>query len=583
MTEMRGARPVARDGRARTERRSRRHSTWIWSTLGIGLSLAFVACWLPPELWTLPIQGPDALAHYQFIRELFDDAGQGAMSLWPGGSYYPPLFHLLAAGVIGAAQLVGLQISVFTAFALVWVLIAGLVFPLGVLLFTRLLVAPRAPTEDAALGLLVPMLAVLSVAHPYQQLVAGPLLTFGFGMSLVPLLLWVSLSAVRALREKTHSEAAWWLALSVSLILVLLLAHPRALIPYALLLSAFLLFQLRSRGLLLVGGLIVLGGLAFSAYSLLVIRSDKFLHPETWFAQHPATQTLGEAAFFVLSGGTGSWAFALPAAAGVVALIAIPGALWRERYGLAIAFLGVLVLYTLTVAADGAFANIATSPWYRDENRVMMMVPIVAIPALVTGCVLVMRWLSGAWRGVGIGILLLCGAVLLLSSSASSDVRERVAQNASLAQKTADSLLSEQKLEAFEAIATAVGEDGLVVSDPMNGSPLLYPIEGIETFYPIINPPFVGAGQIYTDIVGAFASHDPAVMETALCALNPQGDVYFLEMGPQSPEVIAYQYRGVYAPFHDLGALTTYVETGALVPVAGDESLWELYRVTCAG
>ncbi|WP_329735273.1 DUF6541 family protein, partial [Bifidobacterium longum] len=38
-----------------------------------------------------------------------------------------------------------------------------------------------------------------------------------------------------------------------------------------------------------------------------------------------------------------------------------------------------------TVTLVGALPNIISAPWYRDENRIMTMLPLVALPLLVIG------------------------------------------------------------------------------------------------------------------------------------------------------------------------------------------------------
>lgn len=49
------------------------------------------------------------------------------------------------------------------------------------------------------------------------------------------------------------------------------------------------------------------------------------------------------------------------------------------------AFLLVTLVYVCTVTLVGALPNIISSPWYRDENRIMTMLPLVALPLLVIG------------------------------------------------------------------------------------------------------------------------------------------------------------------------------------------------------
>lgn len=57
----------------------------------------------------------------------------------------------------------------------------------------------------------------------------------------------------------------------------------------------------------------------------------------------------------------------------------------RDVIALTAAFLLVALVYVCTVTLVGALPNIISAPWYRDENRIMTMLPLVALPLLVIG------------------------------------------------------------------------------------------------------------------------------------------------------------------------------------------------------
>ena len=57
----------------------------------------------------------------------------------------------------------------------------------------------------------------------------------------------------------------------------------------------------------------------------------------------------------------------------------------RDVIALMAAFLLVTLVYVCTVTLVGALPNIISAPWYRDENRIVTMLPLVALPLLVIG------------------------------------------------------------------------------------------------------------------------------------------------------------------------------------------------------
>ena len=79
----------------------------ICSVLGVLAAFAVVLAWFPrgEAVWNYPLHQIDAPAHYYFIRKILDEGGGAATHLWPNDAYYPPLFHLLAAGLVKAGEL----------------------------------------------------------------------------------------------------------------------------------------------------------------------------------------------------------------------------------------------------------------------------------------------------------------------------------------------------------------------------------------------------------------------------------------------------------------------------------------------
>lgn len=78
----------------------------ICSVLGVLAAFAVVLAWFPrgEAVWNYPLHQIDAPAHYYFIRKILDEGVGAATHLWPNDAYYPPLFHLLAAGLVKSAS-----------------------------------------------------------------------------------------------------------------------------------------------------------------------------------------------------------------------------------------------------------------------------------------------------------------------------------------------------------------------------------------------------------------------------------------------------------------------------------------------
>lgn len=109
----------------------------VCSAIGVALAAAVVWAWFPhgSAAWTNPLHEIDAPAHYYFIRKILGEGVGAATHLWPNDEYYPPLFHLLAAGMIKLASLFGVNLSIYAAFNTVWLATSGLVWPIAIQLY----------------------------------------------------------------------------------------------------------------------------------------------------------------------------------------------------------------------------------------------------------------------------------------------------------------------------------------------------------------------------------------------------------------------------------------------------------------
>lgn len=324
---------------------------WLTSIIGVASALCLVIAWFPSTVWNTPIVSSDAPAHYYFIHRLLDEGLGAALHLWPHDSFYPPLFHVCAYLVIKIAALFGVQCSIYAAFNITWIIASGVIFPAGMLVLCRYFLrrwnrgnpisnpisrisqASSTPesssvsessnisnqqvssavnrqynvTSDATfvlrnlIGLFVPVLAVSSVCHPYGLLNAGPLIAFGFAMSLLPFLIAATLRLFDAIAAREH--IAKWLAIAAVAGVVCLVAHPRIAFTYALILVPFIVLRLPWK--LILGAFIAMcvGAVAFVALMLTSFKSDRWANPDSWFHSHQPSKNLWESISFCLTDG----------------------------------------------------------------------------------------------------------------------------------------------------------------------------------------------------------------------------------------------------------------------------------------
>lgn len=294
----------------------------VCSAIGVALAAAVVWVWFPhgSAAWTNPLHEIDAPAHYYFIRKILGEGVGAATHLWPNDEYYPPLFHLLAAGMIKLASLFGVNLSIYAAFNTVWLASSGLVWPIAIQLyasyFTRRLsysaqsvCSPRfanvrkssarnvasvvVPLFPAILALIIPPLAVASASHPFQMLASGPLIAFGLATTLLPFWLYTTLRLLDALATREHL-VKWiiWFFVTAG---VCMFAHPRIVFTWLLLMAPFVLTRLPWKAIAGLAGVVVLGAAVFLVYMMSSYKSDRYFNPASWFHTFVPNRTVPEA------------------------------------------------------------------------------------------------------------------------------------------------------------------------------------------------------------------------------------------------------------------------------------------------
>ena len=300
----------------------------------------------------------------------------------------------------------------------------------------------------------------------------------------------------------------------------------------------------------------------------------------------------------------------------------------RDVIALTAAFLLVTLVYVCTVTLVGALPNIISAPWYRDENRIMTMLPLVALPLLVIGvnalseCVSTcaasasfvpsassfsaknsassvpslssasavssVKNVSFASNWIGPSAAFLVIAILAVSAQivcpSRTAARDAIIAHSSLNQSDPNEQLTEQKITVLRKVMERTGTQATIISDPLNGSMYAETLFNASMLYPIINArtdvPSVPFGKVET----AFASGDGQQVLGTVCPLTDAPE-YFLTMGDQAQSLQSFPYRAQYDSFHNEELIDAYVDGGTLVKVADYSQYgqgWALYRFGCA-
>ena len=606
----------------------RKHSMQICilssSCFGLLLALLIVVIWFPKtwSMWNLPIQAIDAPSHYYFIRKLMRNGLSVIWELNPNDSFYPPLFHCLVYLLIGLSNWLGIQVTIFTGLNLIWLVTSGLLFPIGMLLWCSYFYADAPKRCQIILNIAIPVLSVVSVAQPYWMLNAGPLIAYGLATSILPFLMYSSLrlmDAVTIRSERRVAQVLRWSLLTIVLVFLMLLAHPRVAFTYLVFIGPFILVKMSKKDILCFLLCIFLAAGLFFAYVSHRDHGKDYLHPGSWFHTFRPTRSLGNAVKTVLTD-------AIPGLAGLfmailvcicfIAVLLLCGERFRDALAVDGAFLLTALIFVSSSALTGPVANVITAAWYRGETRPLTMIPLAVVPLLAFGlrCLLeprpvrslkthvLFRPVSSQVQlsPVGVITVLLLVVVLVLCSCfepAKRQLSAIVAGSTDIETQTPGEQLSHDKYYALKKVHDLVEDNAVVVSDPLNGSMYGMALYGMDMLYPVYNPMDTKNGQVFGRVERAFASGDSERLLHTVCPVvtsykaksqpEERGNKYFLTMGPQSPSLRMFTYKAQYYPFHDDRLITEYEQRGTLVKISALDSpnepgsQWNLYRFAC--
>lgn len=597
-------------------------------TIGVLLAFAVVVAWFPKgsAAWQYPLHQIDAPAHYYFIRRILDEGIGAATHLWPNDAYYPPLFHLLAAGLIAIARLVGVEMSIYTAFNVVWIAGAGLVWPAGMQLLSSYWTcrglrgarapAGRVPVFPCAMALIVPLLSVASASHPFQMLASGPLVAYGLAFSLLPFWLYATLRLFDAIVAR--SAIIRWSAITVLTGGITVFAHPRMTFTWLLFIGPFLLMRLPWRFILAALAACVLGAGAFLAYMITHYKSSRYFNPGDWFHTFVPNRTVPDALrVFVtdnIDGPAGIMMAVMVVAAVVVTIIAVvtekTGFLRKDAISVLLVVVLFGLLYVCSTALTGWFPNIVAAAWYRAETRPLTMIPLAIVTLLVFAAsalhettipsphpfrarrtisaimvaVLAALAVGAQFGGVTSGP---DGSITGWGNANRARLAHDIYANMTLTDAQPDEQLTDTKYGILADVARTVEPGAAVISDPLNGSMYGKTVFDVNMLYPIYNPMAEKNGAIFGAVERAFDSGDKTTLLNTVCPIEQDKPEYFLVMGGQAPSLQMFTFRQQYDPFHREDLIAKYTVDGTLVKVrdysdrADYAKGWALYRFGC--
>jgi hypothetical protein len=508
-------------------------------------------------------QTNDASFHLNALRFAVDTGAASPLqltSMLGAQTFYPSAWHVLASLVV---QLTGAGVEV--AANATSIVIAAVVWPLGIAALGRVVGGPLAGATAAAAAAAIP---------------AFPLLMLQWGV-LYPQLLAVALlpAAIAVLARPgglgTGGRAGW--GRPATLVVVALIAigfsQPSVLLAWAV--AALAIgggaIAARWRGLSSRRRALAALGLAVALCATLAAW---YLFGQSIEGTWPPTTGVRTAAVEVLANGFLGYPWALGASLlmliGIVAALRRPSTRW-----LALTWLALAGLYVVAAAvAVPALRAFLVDPWYDDPYRLAALMPVVVLPLAGLGVSAVAGWAgrairlraAGAWLAVGVVGLV---GVVSLAVAPEIDRRDVFAHriDANLYRSTATSFLSDDERALLERLADSVPADAVVVANPSTGAAFGYALSGRNVIPRTWSPP---PSEAYSVL---WTSLRDVAADGAVCpALDAFGARYVLDFGPGE----VYPGRWVMPGFDDLDGQPGF----QLIDRQGAATLW---RITACG
>ncbi|WP_406831865.1 DUF6541 family protein [Pedococcus sp. KACC 23699] len=446
-------------------------------------------------------QHPDTIFHLGDARWMTEHRDVSLVHAYgfvnPGsGSLYPAAFHLVTATT---SLLTGANVVVSTQSAVL--VMAGLVWPAGVILLARALLGPRPEVVGSAA-----VASVMFTAFPYTIMGFGVLWPNLFGQALLPGVVATAMAALARFVPHRDPVLPVLPAVLVTVFAVpgLTTAHPNALVTLLVLgLVAVSAAGLHAawdarrrpgRAVLWVLGVGVL--VVASALASWAVRSPSMFRTGAAGGEAPFRQALTDTVFF-------GPRHALSQHLLTVAVLV--GALWLSRRHrgagwVPVAALAFAGLYLLNVVVDDQTARWFTWPWYNNAIRLAVAGSLPAVMCATAGFVAVGTGLASLasrvlgprghslqskWRGTTIVTV----ATVLVSAAFVGVTKGYVhAHDAFLRPfyhpNASHSWASDKEIRALTSLAAHIPPDAITAANAWNGGTYLYVVSGRRLLVP---------------------------------------------------------------------------------------------------
>ena len=515
----------------------------------------------------------DNVFHLNAVRFVLDTGNASSLSIGymtnPEGppTFYPAGWHSLVSLVV---QISGASIPI--AVNAVTAVVAGVVWPLGIIFLTRTLFG-RSPVLTLAAGLLSASLPTF----PLLLMDYGVLYPYQLGLSLVPAALAAAVRMLGLARERDGVGAVWGVVALAGTLPGIALSHPGAFMAFVALSApavvVFVVLRWRaaksSRGRWVVAGLtaVYLGaGLA----AALVLRPP--LEARGW----PITMSVGDAILAVVT--VAPW-YGVPAV--IAALAVAAGIAWalvvRTPQTWVAIGLYVVVAWLFVVVVSLPFPHLRdafTASWYNNAPRLAALLPMALVPLGALGLARVTEsvWARirvrartvPRWAAPVVGIVVAAAVAAGLQLGPLSPLATAQQWGSSAFVLGPDSaLLSSDEAALLDRLDDHVPEGVAIAGSPWTGTTVAYALTG----RPVLMP------HVQMEISGALRSINNGLSDAqagdAVCRALAELGVGF---------VLDFPGREVHGGEHIYPGLTDLADSDAvrLVDQEGDARLYEI-------
>lgn len=475
----------------------------------------------------------DNVHHLSAIRAILDSGNGSAFSVGsmihngPSG-VYPFAWHNLVALSVQSTN-----ISIPIAVNAVNIVIGSLVWTVSCMFL-----ATRVAGNRPAVLLTAGALAGSFGAFPFLALGPGVLYPNFLAIALLPVFIGM-VADVLKVSPKPRTGTLLGMALLVVGAPGLALAHPNILMALAAYVIPMLIFWLVR--LLTVRRIpwqaIAAAGAAVALHIVVFAVAWDRIRPSAAGSHWPPTQTIPVALRQALATSplqvTLSWAVFLLTLLGIVAVCLQ----WRRLWVLGPFLVGAMFFVVVSGFPENELRNSITGVFFNDSNRLAALLPVMALPLMVSGSVwlfdlagktILTGSLAATPRAAAVAATGIVAAMAVGLTAQSNSVQALVAETGSeYYASTPDSwLLSSDEAALLNRTPEHIPAGAMVIGHPANGGSLIYALEN----YPTVVPSLASVRSPEIQVIWAHLpqiAEDPAVCE----AVRKLRAYYYLDFG----------------------------------------------------